>query len=122
MKHLLRARDFMQHMADAAQRIQSYIGEQERSAFMASPLLQDAVIRNIEILGEAAKNLLRIVPDAEVRFPLIPFSTMYVTRNRIIHGYFSVQPEIIWGVASEEIPKVYAALTATLRSWPGDLT
>ena len=83
---------------------------------------QDAIIRNIEILGEASHQLLDVLPDAQDRFPSIPFAVMYVTRNRILHGYASTKPQVIYEVATREIPDVRSAVETTLANWPSDVT
>jgi len=51
-------------------------------------MLQDAVVRNIEIIGEAANNLLEVGPEFAARYPSIPFGRIYGMRNRVAHGYF----------------------------------
>jgi uncharacterized protein with HEPN domain len=85
-------------------------------------MLQDALVRNIELLGKASKQLLDVLPTAPARFPSIPFDVMYATRNRLIHGYSYLRLLTIWQVADHEIPALRAALEATLAAWPDDLT
>ena len=62
----------------------------------------DAVIRNFEIIGEAAK---RLDEQLKQRYPDIPWEEMYYLRNRVSHEYFGVDYEIIWDVAANYLPK-----------------
>ena len=112
----------MQHMVDASKRIELYVNQKNQEQFLSQTLVQDAVIRNIEILGEAAKNLMALVPDASAQFPSIPWKAMYVTRNRITHGYFTINLKTIWQVATVEVPEVREKLELCLAEWPANLT
>lgn len=120
-RHRFRAHDYIEHMLEATLKIQTYVSGKTREHFLTDPFLQDAVVRNLEILGEASNQLRSVLPDAAERFPKIPFRTMYATRNRMIHGYLFVNYETIWQVADHEIPALRAALEATLAAWPDDL-
>lgn len=85
-QHPLRARDYLGHMLDAVGRIQSYTRGKSPDDFLSDQLLQDGVVRNIEILGEASRNLLASVPNAAEKFPGIPFAAIYAMRNQLSHG------------------------------------
>ena len=78
-------------MLEATDRVFQYTANVSEEEFSASPMLQDAVIRNIEIIGEAAKNLLQAGPEFAVKYPSIPFAQIYGMRNRVSHGYFCRQ-------------------------------
>jgi uncharacterized protein with HEPN domain len=69
----LRLDDFLQHMLLAIQRIEGYIEEYSEVHFLNTPLLQDAVVRNIEILGEASNNLLKRFPEFTSSHPEVPW-------------------------------------------------
>lgn len=118
----LRARDYMEHMNIAVQRISTYLQGKSKQDFDKDTLLQDALIRNLENLGEAAKNFKLALPDAETRFPAIPFDITYATRNQLAHGYFKVDLEIVWKVTQSELPNLQRQLQAALAAWPSDLT
>ena len=62
----------------------------------------DAVIRNFEIIGEAAKNLSTEIKE---RYTNVPWSEMYLLRNRVSHEYFGVDYEIIWDIAINYLPE-----------------
>jgi uncharacterized protein with HEPN domain len=104
--HALRARDYLGHMLDAVNQVGEYIRGKSREEFLSTKLLQDGVIRNIEILGEASRLLLSVAPEVATRFPNIPFAAIYAMRNQLSHGYFSVDLEIVWKVIERDIPNL----------------
>jgi len=112
--HPLRARDYLGHMLDAVSQIQSYLAGKTLAEFLEDRLLQDGVIRNIEILGEASKRMLDAVPDAVLKFPGIPFSAIYAMRNQLSHGYFSIDLDLVWKVVEKDIPDLRNRLEAAI--------
>jgi len=100
--------------ADRVLRCTAGVGEED---FSASQMLRDAVVRNIEIIGEAAKNLLEAGPDFAGRYPSIPFAQIYGMRNRVAHGYFAVSTAMIWDSVQVDIPELRQQLAKVL----GDL-
>ena len=85
--------------------------------FLSDRLLQDGVIRNFEILGEASKNLLDAVPDAPARFPGIPFAAIYGMRNQLSHGYFAIDLDVVWKVIERDIPSLRKELEAAIATF-----
>lgn len=69
-------------------------------------MVQDAVIRNIEIIGEAAHNIDKHHPKFASEHPIVPWEDMYWMRNRVSHGYFSVDLEVIWNTIQRDIPEL----------------
>ena len=112
----------MQDMLDRANRIERYLEGKTEVDFFADLMVQDAGLRNVEVLGEAARQILDALPDASIRFPAVPFRTMYLTRNRLIHGYDSLRLSTVWELASRDIPPLRSALESILSNWPKDLS
>ena len=98
---------YLQHMLDAVERIRRYLVGVALEDFEADEVLQDAVIRQLEILGEAASRV-----DQEYRNsnPQIPWSKVISTRNRLIHGYFSVDMVIVYRTATHHVPQLRSSL------------
>ena len=107
-----RLNDYLQHMLQAIQRIEEYIEEHTEDYFLKTPILQDAVVRNIEILGEASNNLLKRFPEFTSSYPEVPWEAIYYMRNRIIHGYVSIDYQLVWGVISKDLPDLQKQLIA----------
>ncbi len=102
----LRLADFLQHMLQAIERIEGYIEDHSEIYFLNTPLLQDAVVRNIEILGEASNNLMKRFPEFITAHPEVPWEAIYYMRNRIIHGYVSIDYELVWIVITKDLPEL----------------
>jgi uncharacterized protein with HEPN domain len=115
------ARAYIDDLLEFCVRIQQYTAAISFEQFTSNSMVQDAVVRNIELLGEASQQLLQILPDAAARFPAIPFKQMYLTRNRLIHGYTSLRLPAVWQVIEEEIPVLRQKIEETLASFPEDL-
>jgi uncharacterized protein with HEPN domain len=82
---------------------------------LASSLVQDAVIRNIEIIGEAARNFGRVAPELAMAHAHIPWRSITGMRNRLTHGYFGVDLESVWATARNDLPPLREALRALLE-------
>ena len=74
--------------------------------FTTNDMAQDAVIRNIEIIGEAARNIARHHRDFAGAHSGIPWESVYLMRNRVAHGYFSVDLEIVWRTLQRDLPEL----------------
>jgi uncharacterized protein with HEPN domain len=114
--HALRARDYLGHMLDAVRQIQQYMHSKSTADFLSDRLLQDGVVRNFEILGEASRNLLNAVPDASATFPGIPFAAIYGMRNQLSHGYFAIDLDVVWKVIERDIPNLRNILEVTITN------
>ena len=99
--------EFLLDMLEAAQRAVSYTHQKNCQEFMQNTQLQDAVIRNIEIIGEAAK---KVSDDFQSRYPDVPWKTISAMRNRLIHDYFGVNLDIVWEVVQSDLPSLIKAL------------
>ena len=119
-KDQLRIADYLSHILDAIQRIEHYLGSvAHQTAFMSDTLVQDAVIRNLEVIGEAANNVRSADPDFAARHPAIPWDLIYGMRNRISHGYFDINLEVVWQTVRQDLPALKAQVAALLEKMPG---
>ena len=104
-------RIYLQHIRDAISRIVSYTAG-GREAFLATPQAQDAVIRNLEIIGEAVKHL---SPDLRQQHPDIPWKQIAGMRDEMIHEYFGVDVAIVWKVVERHLPTLRQTIESLLR-------
>ena len=112
--HEDRARDFLLHIAEALDKIPQYTSGVDRDAFWLNSMLQDAVIRNIEIVGEAAKQLQDAAPDFSKSHSEIPFAHIYGMRNRVIHRYATVDLSVVWETVQIDVPELRSLVTTIL--------
>jgi uncharacterized protein with HEPN domain len=98
-------------MRDAIDRVLTYTSG-GREAFFADRKTQDAVVRNLEVLGEAAKNVAGPVKDAH---PNIPWKRIAGMRDKLIHEYFGVDLALVWEVVEREIVPLRDRLSALLE-------
>lgn len=110
----LRVHDYLDHILQAILRIHRYTEDLTEAAFLKDEKTQDAVIHNIEIIGEAAKNVERNHPDFVKHHDEIPWDDIYLMRNRLVHGYFSVDLEIVWATIQTDLPELAAQIHALL--------
>ena len=79
--------DYLEHILEAITRIQRYIDDIDEITFLNNELIQDAVIRNLEIIGEASRNVGKHYPDYANQHASVPFAVAYEMRNALAHGY-----------------------------------
>jgi len=108
----LRVPDYLGHILAAIERIERHTAGVDELGFLNSELIQDAVIRNIEIIGEAANNIQRVDPAfAAAKFD-IPWQVMYAMRNRLSHAYDKVDFEMVWKTICNDLPDLYKLVKA----------
>ena len=100
-------KDFILDMFLACQRILKYIKDLSFEKFLKDDKTIDAVIRNIEILGEATKNLSESFTNKHKQ---IEWSKIAKARDKLIHFYFGINEEIVWDIATNDIPALLKKL------------
>ena len=93
---------FLEDMIDCMNKIQEYIGDLSYEEFSNKNIVIDAVVRNLEVIGEAAKN---VPVDVREKHAQIPWRQMAGLRNILIHEYFGIDLNIVWTIATKDIPK-----------------
>lgn len=94
-------RDYFQDILDSIQDIESFIGNMSFDQFMDDRKTINAVIRSLEVIGEAVKN----IPESiRIKFPEIPWKKMAGMRDKMIHEYFGIDMEIVWKTIKSNLP------------------
>ena len=103
----------IEDMLEAIGRIEEFVHGRNLDSFLNDRRTSDAVVRNLEILGEAARN----IPEEIVsRYPEVPWKKARDMRNVLIHAYFGVDLPSVWQTIQEDLPPLKAQLTTVLRS------
>lgn len=103
---------FLGHILDAIQQIREYTLGVSEDQFYTNRLVQDAVFRQMEIIGEACRN---ISMELRNQHPKIPWHEMMGMRNRLIHAYFNISLEIVWEVVVNELDLLETEINAILK-------
>ena len=101
----------IRHMVEAAENAQRFISGRNRADLDADPMLLFAIVRAIEIIGEAAS---KVSAEQRTASPEVPWNTIVAMRNRLIHAYFDIDRDIVWKTVTEEIPSLRSRLLQTL--------
>jgi uncharacterized protein with HEPN domain len=95
--------EFLSDISEAIRRIGIYIKDIDYENFLEDIKTQDSVIRNLEIIGEAVKN---ISDDFKDKHPQIPWKDWAGVRDKLIHHYFGVNLEVVWYIIKEDLPSL----------------
>lgn len=93
---------YLEDIFQSMQRIEKYLDNIDFQQFKTTYIVADAVVRNFEIIGEASK---KIPTDIQEKYPEIPWRKMYGLRNLIAHEYFGIDYELIWEIATVNLPQ-----------------
>ncbi len=93
--------DYLQDIREAIQRIVAYTEGITLAQFLQDIKTQDAVVRNLEVIGEATKHLSSHLRNT---YPNIPWKALAGVRDKMIHHYFGITYEIVWTIAKQELP------------------
>jgi uncharacterized protein with HEPN domain len=103
--------DYIGHMLTAAREARGFVDSLGREAFLADRRTQQAVVMNLLIIGEAAAKIMEAEPDFVRAHPEVPWRSMRGMRNRMAHGYFETNYELVWETVSAEIPRLIDRLS-----------
>ena len=104
---------YLHHIMDAISQIGEYVAGLDHEAFMSSRLVQDGVIRQFEIIGEATKNLTEALKE---RHPDIPWKDIAGMRDKLIHQYFGVDSSAVWETVVHDLPSFKDYITSILAA------
>lgn len=101
----------IRHMIEAAETTQRFVAGRQRGDLDSDQMLLFALIRAVEVIGEAAS---KVSVETRSSVPTVPWSIIISMRNRLIHAYFDVDPDILWVTVNEEIPQLMPLLKAAV--------
>lgn len=110
-QHRLRLSDYLMHMADAARDACGYGAGLSMDEFLQDKRTQQAVVMNLIIIGEAASRIMDNDPTFVQAHPEVPWRAMRGMRNRIAHGYFDINLDVVWNTLSSALPDLLTQLS-----------
>ena len=105
--------DYLGHIRDAIEKIQRYTSGTGEAEFLRNEIIQDAVIRNLEVVGEAVTKL---SSELKANYPEVPWLEVSGMRNRLIHGDMSVNLTIVWDTVDKVLPGFLATVNAIVTN------
>lgn len=112
---ILRIPDYLEHILEAIERIDRYLSDMDEVTFLNDQKTQDAVVRNFEIIGEAAHNIERYHSEFAAAHSEVPWTVIYAMRNRVAHGYFKVDLEMVWKTIYTDLPELHIQIKNLLQ-------
>lgn len=114
-RHPQRVADYLAHIVEAIERIDGYTADMSETVFLQNPMAQDAIIRNLEIIGEASHSIGKHFPEFAAKHPDLPLAFAYQMRNAVSHGYFKVDLAIVWKTVHSDLPALHQQVRAVLK-------
>ncbi|MCX7925372.1 MAG: DUF86 domain-containing protein [Fimbriimonadales bacterium] len=108
---------FVHDMLDCIGKIYQYVQGLSYDEFAQDSKTLDAVFRNLEVIGEAAR---RIPDEVQEQFPEVPWAQIIALRNRLAHGYFAIDEAIIWNIVQNDLPELETRLKTILTQYTRD--
>lgn len=105
-------RVWLDDILECCRRVRAYANGMDQPAFIGNQLVYDAVLRNLEIIGEAAK---RIPPDIRLKMAAIEWARIAGMRDWLAHAYFNVNPDIVWDVVTNKLPELEGEVQAFIE-------
>jgi len=94
---------YLQHIIESIKNIEFFLGEIKVDEFLKNALIQNAVIRQLEIIGEAVKN---VSQDVKKKYKNIQWKEIAGLRDKLIHEYFGVDLNLVWSICKKDIPEL----------------
>jgi uncharacterized protein with HEPN domain len=106
-------KDYLADIRDAIEKAESFVRAMTIEQFKADDKTIFAVVRALEIIGEAAK---RIPEDIRQKYPTVPWREMTGMRDKLTHDYFGVNIEVVWKTTVEDLPNLNSAISQILKT------
>ena len=114
----LRVRDYLGHIVEAIDNINEYTVGMDGPAYLSDKKTRDAVVRNLEVIGEACNNITRHHAQFAGSHSEVPWNFAYEMRNALAHGYFKIDQNIVWQTVQADLPSLRTAARTLLDSLP----
>lgn len=106
--------DYLDHIVEAAGKVERYLVGIEAADFKSNGLVQDAVVRNVQVAGEASASIVRRFPEFVDAHPELELRRARAMRNVLVHDYSRVDVDVVWETATIALPRLAAAMRKVL--------
>ena len=110
-------RHFVQDMIEFSKRIGSYTDGLSQTQFVSDTLTYDATLRNLELIGEAARH---VPSEIRAAYPNTQWRAIIGTRNRVVHAYLGIDDDVIWDIIRTDVPSLITQMQELLRNTEGE--
>ena len=107
---------YLIHLSESIAKIESYTNDLNSDTFMQNTLVQDAVLRNLQVFAESAQ---RLSEEFKTQHPQIEWYKVAGLRNILVHDYFGIDLETVWAVVAEKLPELKAVVLSALNLFQG---
>jgi uncharacterized protein with HEPN domain len=117
LSHPERVEDYLEHIASAIERAIRYTESMESlAALEQDEQAQDAIVRTLTVIGEAAVRIQKAAPEFVAAHPELPWSPMRGIRNKVVHDYFDVAWDVVWDTVKQDLPPLLEQVKSLLNS------
>jgi uncharacterized protein with HEPN domain len=117
LSHPERVEDYLEHIASAIERAIRYTESMESlAALEQDEQAQDAIVRTLTVIGEAAVRIQKAAPEFVAAHPELPWSPMRSIRNKVVHDYFDVAWDVVWDTVKQDLPPLLEQVKSLLNS------
>jgi len=117
VNHPERVEDYLEHIASAIERAIRYTESMESlAALEQDEQAQDAIVRTLTVIGEAAVRIQKAAPEFVAAHPELPWSPMRGIRNKVVHDYFDVAWDVVWDTVKQDLPPLLEQVKSLLNS------
>ncbi|SEF24517.1 Uncharacterized conserved protein, contains HEPN domain [Variovorax sp. NFACC28] len=111
-----RVADYLGHILQAIDSIREYTSGATAGSYMADRKTQDAVVRNLEVIGEASNNIVKHHAEFAAAHPAVPWRFAYEMRNALSHGYFTIDHTLVWQTIQHDLPSLREQVVRLLET------
>lgn len=112
----LKLADFLDHIAEASQLARDYVAGMSKESFLKDRRTQQAVVLNLMTIGEAAARITTEHKEFAAAHSQIPWAQMRGMRNRMVHGYFAVDLNVVWDTVQSSLPNLQSDVASALET------
>lgn len=99
----------IRHMIDAAELAQGFVAGRPRADLDQDEMLRFALVHPVQVIGEAAS---KVSPECRLALPAVPWAAITGMRNRLVHAYFDIETDLLWGTVQKDLPDLLTELKA----------